>query len=282
MRPDTQILRRWAPEVLMLSIGGGMFLALWSALGRSATLALLLALALVPVQFAIIRAVDRHEPEPMRRLVRVFLWGGFIAIPLASAGIAAVDLIRDALDRPELSQGVRNVILAPVFEELAKGFALVLVLRRSRSDLDGLLDGIIYAMAVGFGFAFMENIVYYTGAIASEGFRAGLQEFILRGMLGAFMHPIYTSVLGLTIGIVALKHYRGLRARLYVAAGMLGSIGLHMMWNLVANAGDIGTDDGSKAVAIAALIVILAANVLVIVTLRSYAVSRERAGTSSS
>ena len=49
---------------------------------------------------------------------------------------------------------------APVTEEASKGLFLLLLLWWRRAELDGVLDGIVYAGMVGIGFAFTENILY--------------------------------------------------------------------------------------------------------------------------
>ena len=55
-------------------------------------------------------------------------------------------------------------IVAPVTEELSKGLFLLLLLWWRRAELDGILDGIVYAGMVGIGFAFIENILYLAAA----------------------------------------------------------------------------------------------------------------------
>ena len=60
---------------------------------------------------------------------------------------------RDALD-----------VVAPVTEEVTKGAFLLLLLWWRRHELDGVLDGIVYAGMVGIGFAFTENILYLAAA----------------------------------------------------------------------------------------------------------------------
>src|SRR5665811_423001 len=57
-----------------------------------------------------------------------------------------------------------SAIVAPITEEGAKGLFVLLLLWARRHELDGILDGIVYAGMVGVGFAFTENILYLTGA----------------------------------------------------------------------------------------------------------------------
>ena len=77
--------------------------------------------------------------------------------------------------RPSSSQGIGGIfggisddtslaVVAPVTEEATKGAFLLLLLWWRRAELDGVLDGIVYAGMVGIGFAFVENILYLAAA----------------------------------------------------------------------------------------------------------------------
>ena len=61
-----------------------------------------------------------------------------------------------------------------------------------REQVHGLLDGIIYGALVGIGFAFVEDIVYYLGSLNSEL----ASVFLVRGIIGPFAHPLFTSATG--------------------------------------------------------------------------------------
>ena len=64
--------------------------------------------------------------------------------------------------------------VAPVAEEASKGLFLLLLLWWRRHELDGVLDGIVYAGMVGVGFAFTENILYLASAYdGSDGLGPG-------------------------------------------------------------------------------------------------------------
>ena len=48
-----------------------------------------------------------------------------------------------------------------MFEELSKGLAIFGMVVFLRREFDGVLDGIIYGVFVGIGFAATENVIYY-------------------------------------------------------------------------------------------------------------------------
>jgi hypothetical protein len=117
-----------------------------------------------------------------------------------------------------------------VVEESLKGLILIILLWRRRQELDGPTDGIIYAAMVGLGFAMMENIGYYIGALVRP--RVGGAEllgatFVLRGVLSPLAHPIFTSMTGLGVAYAA-THRRG---RWAVPLGLAAAILLHGLWN---------------------------------------------------
>jgi hypothetical protein len=119
---------------------------------------------------------------------------------------------------------------APVVEETLKGLILIILLWRRRQELDGPTDGIIYAAMVGLGFAMMENIGYYIGALVRPevgGVRLLEVTFVLRGVLSPLAHPIFTSMTGLGVAYAATHRH----ARWAVPLGLLAAMLLHGTWN---------------------------------------------------
>ena len=92
-------------------------------------------------------------------------------------------------------------------EEFSKGLFLLLLLWWRRAELDGILDGIVYAGMVGIGFAFTENILYLAAAYnGTDGMGPGGTEaltgtFVLRCLFSPFAHPLFTAFTGIGVGI---------------------------------------------------------------------------------
>jgi protease PrsW len=192
-----------------------------------------LPLALLPVPFLIgcVLLLDRLEPEPRINLILAFAWGAGVAALLAAV-INTAGLVY--VTQPELGSGTGEYVSAtfgaPVVEESLKGLILIILLWRRRQELDGPTDGIIYAAMVGLGFAMMENIGYYIGALVRPevgGVRLLEATFVLRGVLSPLAHPIFTSMTGLGVAYAA-THARG---RWAVPAGLVTAMLLHGMWN---------------------------------------------------
>jgi RsiW-degrading membrane proteinase PrsW (M82 family) len=192
-----------------------------------------LPLALLPVPFliALVLLLDRLEPEPRANLVFAFVWGAGIAALLAAV-INTAGLV--FITQPDLGKSTGEYVSAtfgaPVVEETLKGSVLFWLLWRRRQELDGPTDGIIYAAMVGLGFAMMENIGYYMGALVRPVL-GGVQllgvTFVFRGILAPFAHPAFTAMTGIGAAYAA-SHRRGGWA---LPAGLLAAMVLHGLWN---------------------------------------------------
>src|SRR3954462_9822392 len=162
-----------------------------AASGAPRTTVLTVLLAAIPVGpiIACLLWLDRYEPEPRRLLVGGLLWGVFVATAIALLLEGVGGFVGGISDKRMLEIG------APVAEEASKGLFLFLLLWWRRSELDGVLDGIVYAGMVGVGFAFTENILYLASAydgsdnLGLGGVDALTGTFILRCLASPFAHP---------------------------------------------------------------------------------------------
>jgi RsiW-degrading membrane proteinase PrsW (M82 family) len=210
----------------------GMLALAVSAGAPGFALCLGLAVVPVPVVLAGFRWIDRGEPEPARRLLVAFLWGATTA-----SGVSIV---------VELLLGGQVWISAPIVEEIAKGSILVLLVLFVRSEFDGVIDGIVYAGFVATGFAFTENIGYFSNAymlglapandavaVHGQGHTSDvLMSFALRGVVLPFAHPLFTIMFGIGVGLAAVSAKRGVRI-IAPVVGLAAAIGLHMLWDYV-------------------------------------------------
>ncbi|AMM20531.1 hypothetical protein AX769_10705 [Frondihabitans sp. PAMC 28766] len=194
-------------------------------------------LAVVPLVIVLvgIHLVDRWEPEPRLILVFAFLWGAAVSVGAALAFDFAVQTVQSALGHGH-SDGddvLAAVVQAPIVEEIAKGFGVLLVLWIFRKSFDGPIDGIVYAATVAAGFAFVENVQYFSVQAAREatGFGGDLTGvFLVRALMAPFGHIIYTSCTGFALGLAA-RRTGALGAIGYFVVGLIPAIALHALWN---------------------------------------------------
>jgi len=224
----------------LLSTGGG----------AGATLAIVLAVLPVPIYVLAVLALDRMEPEPARLMGWAFLWGATVATFLAGfanelggAYLAAFFNTSRGEDRLALTV----VLVAPFVEETLKAAALAMLAIRRRDEFDGPVDGIVYGVLVGLGFAMTENALYYVDAFAQGGAGQATGLFVLRGVFTGFSHPLYTSLTGIGIGLAAARPWR-MHSLVYPAAGLASGIALHHLWNYAAMSA--AQNDGSLLLAV--------------------------------
>lgn len=196
------------------------------------------ALAAIVPLFVIVPTflwLDRFEAEPAGYLVFAFLWGALVAVVGAFfINTLGLQVLIDAQWRDPFETGA--VYLAPLTEETLKGLGVLLIFLLRRKEFDGIIDGVVYAGLIGAGFAFSENILYLGQAITEYGDEGLQATFIVRGLMGPFGHPLFTSCIGIGIG-VAVGVRNPLGKVLAVVTGWVCAMVLHGLWNLSALAG---------------------------------------------
>jgi RsiW-degrading membrane proteinase PrsW (M82 family) len=253
----------------VMFVGAGVMGLVLVAAGAPDAIGIGVVLAAIPVGplVGIYLWLDRYEPEPRSLLLLGLGWGAFVATS-AALFLQAFDAF--ALRSDEATQ---SVLVAPLTEEAAKGLFILLLLLYRRAELDGVLDGIVYAGMVGIGFAFMENILYLSQAYIGEDGRVGGIEdavllFVVRGVFSPFAHPFFTAFVGIGLGIAVTSRSRAVQ----VSAPVVGysvAVAAHSLWN-----GSLLLEDGAGAVATYLLLMVPA-----FVVLAGFAVwSRRREG----
>jgi RsiW-degrading membrane proteinase PrsW (M82 family) len=174
--------------------------------------------------------LDRYEPEPRGLLALGLLWGAFVAC------LAAIVIEGFGGYFAGWTEDVTIAFVAPVVEEASKGAFLVVMLWWRRDELDGILDGIVYAGMLGIGFAFTENILYLAAAYDGvEGMGPGgtvalTQTFIVRCVASPFAHPLFTAFIGVGVGIAVASRSRRVRWTAPLA-GYAIAVATHAAWN---------------------------------------------------
>lgn len=184
--------------------------------------------------------LDRWEKEPLPLLGAAFVWGF-----LPSALIALISqLILDvptAIIFGQHSLGYElfsGSIIAPVTEEVIKGFAVLMIFVFFYREFDSALDGIVYGSLAGFGFAAIENILYFISYGSEDASSLGCLIF-LRAFAFGLNHAFFTSLTG--IGFAWARYQRNLLLKLLLPVlGLGAAIFAHGIHNAFATFGLFG------------------------------------------
>ncbi len=144
---------------------------------------------------------DRYEKEPVGLVIAAFLWGAVPAIIFAIIVELLLDIPISYFVEPATASLIGAAVVAPVVEEGIKAGALVLLLLLFRREIDSLLDGIIYGGLVGFGFAAVENVLYFANALLEGGLGGVVFLAILRAFVFGLNHALFTGLTGLGIAL---------------------------------------------------------------------------------
>lgn len=178
--------------------------------------------------------LDRYEKEPKILLGAVFGWGALVA---TLGAIVAQSILGGMMELAEASAEAAELaggsVFAPVTEESLKGLAVLLVFWVLRRELDSVLDGIVYASTAALGFAATENVLYLFGEYMENGWGAMLGLFVLRVILGAWDHAVYTSFIGVALALARLSRSTALRW-LLPPIGWALAVGTHSLHNTLA------------------------------------------------
>jgi RsiW-degrading membrane proteinase PrsW (M82 family) len=184
---------------------------------------------------AIVYWLDRFEKEPKRLLLGAFLWGALVA---TIGAIVATTLLQGgviALTGDELLAEISGTtIFAPLVEESLKGFAVLLIWLVFPQEFDSPLDGMVYGAITALGFAATENVLYLYFLGYADGGMAGLFSlFVLRVLLGAWGHAVYTAFIGIGLALARLSPHWSVRL-LAPFVGWLIAVFLHALHNTMA------------------------------------------------
>jgi protease PrsW len=183
----------------------------WSTLG------ILVGLAFLP-PLAFLVWVRNHEKdgrEPLRAVLGLFAFGGTAGIVIALALILLFDYSLGVT--PGGLTLLSLVVLAPIFEELAKAMGLGLARRR----ITELEDGIVYGAAIGLGFGATESLLYGLQALSDSGAEHAAVTIGFRVLSSVLLHAGSTALIGYGYSRMVLRRQGILSLLPYYGAAVL-------------------------------------------------------------
>ncbi|GLW34069.1 PrsW family intramembrane metalloprotease [Actinoplanes regularis] len=196
----------------------------------------LFGLLAVPFWF-FVQELDFLEREPAALLVVAFAWGGLVATSVSIPGSTALENLIAKLGSPGLAAEWGAALAGPTVEEIAKTLGVVAIVVIARSQVNSVLDGVVYGSLVGLGFQIVEDIVFAIGAVALAGqgddVRPVVTTFLVRGFLaGVWSHTLFGALAGAGIGYLVVSVDRSWWRRIAMAAlALFGAWASHVLWN---------------------------------------------------
>jgi len=143
--------------------------------------------------------MDRHEPEPKQLVVGVCVLGALVAAPLAdfvmSQAVPAVGLEQHGISAFSIDRIVYAVLVVGLTQEMCKYAVVRYTIYMSR-EFDEPMDGIVYMMACGTGFAVWVNYHRLSG----QGHQVYLSTGAAQAVVTTLAHASFAGALGYVMG----------------------------------------------------------------------------------
>ena len=182
-----------------------------------------------------IRFFDVVEKEPWKPIIIAFLLGiasAFFTLFFLSIFPTLSLILYSVFEFSDTTYyNLSAIIEAPIFEEIFKLLALILVYKIFKKDFHTLTDFIIYACIVGAGFEFLENLTYLiTSVFETDYIAAWSSQLVSRVIESGYMHSLFTCWSGLGFWILVKSNSTKIKAIFFIFI----SIGLHFVNNFTA------------------------------------------------
>jgi protease PrsW len=174
---------------------------------------------------------DRHEPEPKHFVAGVCALGALVAAPLAEFVLAQMvptpGLAQRGLSPWTLDRLVQAILVVGLAQEMCKYTVVRYTIYLSR-EFDEPMDGVVYMMAVGTGFA-----VFINYRNLSRGDGVFLSTATAQAVVTTLAHASVAGVLGYVMGRAKFTRRRAPVRGLLLMLGLLGAAALNGQFALV-------------------------------------------------
>ena len=180
---------------------------------------------------------DLH-PEPKRMILKIFLYGAFITIPVFFIQVGLSGLLRQLqsfalfASFPLLIEMIKWFLIIAFTEELFK-YLVVKSAILNNSELDEPLDIMLYMVVAALGFAAVENILYLVLPLDNMPFDVVFQTTatisFIRFVGATFLHTLCSALVGY---FLALSSLRQKRHGTFITIGLALATLLHGLYNI--------------------------------------------------
>jgi RsiW-degrading membrane proteinase PrsW (M82 family) len=178
--------------------------------------------------------MDRHEPEPKQLVAGVCVLGALIAGPLADfvqyQAVPPVALGVPGLSAFSLDRVVYAVLVLGLSQEMCKYAVVRYTIYMSR-EFDEPMDGIVYMMACGTGFAVWVNYHRLSG----QNHQVYLSIGAAQAVVTTLAHASFAGLLGYVMGRAKFSRRSAPVRGILMMFGLLGAAALNGQFTLVEN-----------------------------------------------
>lgn len=198
--------------------------------------ALSLLMAGIPAMFwlGFFYLMDRHEPEPKQLVAGVCVLGAMVAGPLADflqyQAVPPVALEVHGLDALSLDRVLYAVLVAGLAQEMCKYAVVRYTIYLSR-EFDEPMDGIVYMMACGTGFAVWTNYHH----LAGQGNSVYLSNAAAQAVVTTLAHASFAGALGYVMGRAKFSRRSAPIRGVLLMLGLLGAAALNGQFAVIEN-----------------------------------------------
>lgn len=156
---------------------------------------------------------DLH-PEPRRMVIKIFLYGCLITIPVFFIQVALSNILEYLTTAgyfdgvPMIGEIIKWFLVIAFTEELLKYMVVRLSILKS-PELDEPLDIMLYMVIAALGFAALENIFYLFSPIDNIPFHQIIQTTIvitlIRFIGATFLHTLCSALIGYFLALSSLR-----------------------------------------------------------------------------
>ncbi|MEM9824308.1 MAG: PrsW family glutamic-type intramembrane protease, partial [Bacteroidota bacterium] len=162
----------------------------------------------------VIYHIDKFDKESHWQLILCFILGMVITFPAMK-----LEEFGESFGLEESGELGPLILLSygvvGFSEEFVK-FLVLMIYAYTRKEFNEALDGIVYAVMIGMGFATLENIIYAN--------RFGMETTLVRAITAVPAHAVFAVTMGYYVGLAKFDKTRRFRL---IAVGLLLAIFIH-------------------------------------------------------
>lgn len=170
---------------------------------------------------------DRHDSEPIVYLLLCFLFGmlsTYPAVKMELFGVRDLGILKNG----NMFMTFTFAFAVIAFSEEYVKFIFLRYFIYPRKDFDEPMDGIVYAIMIGMGFATLENVLYIV--MRQDTLEAAIRVGLLRMFTAVPAHATFAVFMGYFIGLAKFRPQGKTR---FLLIGLVSAIVAHGIYDFL-------------------------------------------------